>query len=163
MLTLNLIRHAKTNQNSPTGKDFDRELLPKGLAQANLLGTYVNTQQINLGKIFCSSAVRTKQTLSILNQLLINKEHSEYMNDLYLAGSMELLALIEQNAKDHSVITVIGHNEGISELASYLVDDYLVLRTCELISIELPISDWSELARGIGMVKLQYRPDVFLP
>lgn len=163
MLTLNLIRHAKTNQNSPSGKDIDRELLVKGIAQTNLLGTYLNTHHVNLGKILCSSATRTKQTHSILNQLLMNNENAEFLNDLYLAGSMELVSLIEQHGKNSNIITVIGHNEGISELASYLADEYILLRTCELITIQFSISDWSELSRGIGMVTLQYRPEVYLP
>lgn len=163
MLTLNLIRHAKTNQNSPSGKDFDRELYPKGIAQANLLGMHLNSHHINLGKILCSKAIRTKQTQSILNQHTTISTNTVFLDELYLAGSMELLTLIEEHGDKHEVISIIGHNEGISELAGYLADEYIVLRTCELITIQFSITAWNELSRGIGMITLQYRPEVYLP
>lgn len=163
MLTLHLIRHAKTDQKSPTGKDFDRELLPKGIAQANLLGNYLNSHHINLGKILCSTASRTKQTRSILQEHQVIQSETHFIEDLYLASSMEIMTIVEQHNSTEEVITVIGHNEGVSELASYLTDEYILLRTCELITIQFSIDDWNELTRGIGMITLQYRPEVFLP
>ena len=40
-MKLHLLRHAKTNQVSPTGKDFDRELLPRGYEQIQELKLFL--------------------------------------------------------------------------------------------------------------------------
>ena len=162
MLTLNLIRHAKTEQIVNTGSDFDRELLPKGIAQANLLGAYCNQHHINLGKILCSSAKRTTQTATTLCQHVPENYSITFTEALYLASHSDILSLIQQQ-KTVSHLTVIGHNEGISELAGYFSDEYIHLRTAEMISFEFSASNWEEVFRNTGIITLLYRPTVFLP
>lgn len=163
MLTLNLIRHAKTELSSGSGKDFDRQLTDKGIAQANMLGSYLNNHHVGLGNILFSSAVRTTQTCSILSQHVSEKSQTIPNRDLYLCGFMDMLVSIQELAAADSLVTVIGHNEGISELASYLSGEFIQLRTCELISLSLPVDSWEHAIRGIGMITLQYRPEVYLP
>ena len=41
-MKLHLLRHCKTETMTPTGKDFDRKLLPKGVAQSKLLAEFFN-------------------------------------------------------------------------------------------------------------------------
>lgn len=163
MLTLNLIRHAKTNQVSPTGSDFDRELLDKGVSQANVLGNYLRTHHIALGKIICSSAARTRQTHSIICQHLFESCNYAFSKKLYLSSHKQILEVIEDNAKDETTVTIIGHNEGISELAGYLSGEFVHLRTSEMISLTFPFESWDHLVRGTGVIIFQYRPEVFLP
>ena len=62
MLQLNLIRHAKTETQSNSGRDFDRELMPKGREQAEILAAFLQENGIQLGNVFCSTAARTKET-----------------------------------------------------------------------------------------------------
>ena len=59
-MKLHLLRHAKTDQNSSTGKDFDRKLLKKGKDQSEEMGKYFKKQNFNPSKIICSTAFRTK-------------------------------------------------------------------------------------------------------
>ena len=63
---LHLLRHAKTNQNSPTGIDYDRELLPRGYEQIAELKQFFAQHPIQPKHILCSSAMRTRQTLAEL-------------------------------------------------------------------------------------------------
>lgn len=161
MLTLHLIRHAKTRQDSPTGKDKDRELMEKGTAQANLLGHYVQSHHIELGKMLCSTATRTRQTKSIVCQHLAERCKVEYRDDLYMASKEELLAALS-NETDKT-ITLIGHNEGISDLASYFAEEHISMRTAELVSFTFSLKNWAAASRGTGTILLRYRPEVFLP
>ncbi|HLP56836.1 MAG TPA: histidine phosphatase family protein [Fluviicola sp.] len=161
MLTLHIIRHAKTNQQSATGKDKDRELLEKGIAQSNLLGHYLQSHHIELGTILCSSATRTRQTKSIICQHLAEQCCVEYRDNLYMASQSGLLE--ELASEKAPVITIIGHNDGLSDLASYCADEYIGLKTCEFITMTFPFDDWSHIIRGTGTILLRYRPDVFLP
>lgn len=163
MLTLNLIRHAKTQQTSPTGKDYDRELLDKGVSQANMLGNYLQTHHISLGKIICSSAVRTQQTKSIICQQLSERCNVEYTKELYHAFYSEMLDIIRSYGKNEPIVTLIGHNEGISQLASYLSGESIHQRTSEIISLAIPFDSWDYLSQGTAGIIYQYRPEVFLP
>ncbi|MDR0801317.1 histidine phosphatase family protein [Fluviicola sp.] len=163
MLTLNLIRHAKTNQVSPSGNDFDRTLLDKGVSQANILGNYLRTHHIFPGKIICSSATRTQQTCSIICQHLVEQCSYTFSKKLYLSSHKQILEVIESHGKGEATVTIIGHNEGISELASYLSGEFIHLRTSEMISLTFPFESWDHLIRGTGVIIFQYRPEVFLP
>lgn len=163
MLTLNLIRHAKTKQISPTGDDYDRELLDKGISQANVLGNYLQTHHISLGKVICSSAVRTQQTRSIICQHLTERCNVELTKELYDASYNEMIRVIAKRGKNESVVTLVGHNEGISQLASYLSGEIIPLRTSEMVSLAIPFESWDYLSEGIASIIFQYRPEVFLP
>jgi phosphohistidine phosphatase len=161
MLVLHLIRHAKTRQQSSTGKDKDRELLEKGIAQANLLGHYIQSHHIELGKMLCSSAMRTRQTKSVICQHLAEQCRIDYRDEFYLASREEMM--LELELETEKTLTIIGHNEGISDLASYFSDELIHLRTSELISMTFPFDDWKMVSRGTGTIVLRYRPEVFLP
>jgi phosphohistidine phosphatase len=163
MLTLNLIRHAKTQQTSPTGNDYDRELLDKGVSQANVLGNYLQTHHISLGKMICSSAARTQQTKSIICQHLTERCNFELTKELYDAFYNEMLHIIGSLGKDEKIVTLVGHNEGISQLASYLSGESIHLRTSEMISLAIPFDSWDYLSQGTAGIIFQYRPEVFLP
>lgn len=161
MLTLHLIRHAKTRQDSSTGKDKDRELMEKGTAQANLLGHYLQSHHIELGKMLCSTAARTRQTKSIVCQHLSEQCRAEYRDNLYLASKEELLS--ELSRETERTLTLIGHNDGISNLASYFAEEYIGMRTAEFVTFTFPFQEWAATAQGTGTILLRYRPEVFLP
>ncbi|TSJ41636.1 SixA phosphatase family protein [Fluviicola chungangensis] len=163
MLTLNLIRHAKTQQISPTGRDFERELLDKGISQANILGNYLQSHHISLGKIICSSAVRTQQTQSIICQHLTERCNFVLTKELYDASYNEMIRVIIAHGKNEQVITVVGHNDGISRLACYLSGELISLRTSEMVSFAIPFESWDYLSEGTAGIIFQYRPEVFLP
>lgn len=161
MLTLHLIRHAKTHQVASSGKDKDRSLMDKGIAQANLLGHYIQAHHIGIGEIICSSATRTKQTASIIGNHLSEKHPIKHQDELYLADKEQLMHQLSNETKN--TITIIGHNEGISELASYLTDEYIGMRTSEFITLTFSVDNWKLLSSGNGSISLRYRPEVFLP
>lgn len=161
MLTLHLIRHAKTHQHSVSGKDKDRGLMEKGIAQANLLGNYLQTHHIELGRMLCSSATRTRQTKAIVCQHLAEQCRVTYNDNLYLASKEELLQ--ELMNETEQTLTIFGHNEGISELVSYCTEEYIHMRTAEFISLTFPFNHWSHIVQGTGTILLRYRPEVFLP
>lgn len=157
-MLLHIIRHGKTNQESPTGSDYDRMLLPKGNAQSDLLGDYVKPS----GKCiaYCSSAKRTVQTFEIANKYW-GLKHVNFQEDLYLCSRDHLLKLINNQAH-HEELMIVGHNFGISDLVSYLTEDALELRTGEYIALEFDLENWSEVSRGTAIVRDRYRPRVDL-
>jgi phosphohistidine phosphatase len=155
-MILHLVRHGKTNQISASGQDYDRELLPRGIAQSRFLGDYLKLKESC--QVYCSSSVRTKQTLHYMNESLL-LPRVNYQDDLYLCSRDHLLGLLFQQDHNKDII-IIGHNYGISDLASYLLDEAVELRTGEYIAIEFECENWSEISRGLGTTFDRYRPRV---
>jgi phosphohistidine phosphatase len=158
MLQLNLIRHAKTEPQSKSGRDFDRELLPKGRKQAELLAAFLQENGIQLGNVFCSTAARTKETAAFITDTTTC--HVDYFDELYLASFSELKQFIAQ--QNGQTITIIGHNEGISELASMLSGELCVLQTAGFIQLQIELEDWGLLSQETAIITTRFRPEVLL-
>lgn len=161
MLTLQLIRHAKTEQHAASGKDIDRKLTDKGIAQANLLGQYIQYYHLERGKILCSTSMRTRQTHSIICQMTSEPCQIEHRAELYHATKEELLEVLKKEKA--STVTLIGHNEGISDLASYCADEDIHMQTAEIITLSFPYDTWEHVSGGTGIIALRYRPEAYLP
>jgi len=154
-MQLHLLRHAKTNQSSPTGKDFDRELLPRALEQITELKQYFAARPIAPKYILCSTAKRTRQTLAEL-QALWPDAQMLFKDELYLASKQEILSVIcALNTPEE--ILVVGHNEGLSELAIYLSDQAIWLKTCGLVSLEFPFESSEFLSKETGVIVGRFR------
>lgn len=158
-MKLHLLRHAKTNQKSPSGKDFDRDLLPKGIKQAAMMAAYLEKElHFSNIDIYCSSSKRTSQTLDLLSRKLKIKA-KDYSRDLYLANHMELFSyLIQQKSKKD--VMLIGHNNGISDLATYFTDQLVSLQTCGFVTLEFDTDNWQEISGGTARIIASYRPEV---
>lgn len=158
MLELHLLRHAKTNQAFITGRDYDRELLPKGHKQTKQLGEYFKSNGGFKGTVLVSSAMRTVQTFENIKESL--KAESITSSDLwYLSDYKTILSSIwEQN--NSQPILFIGHNFGISDLMNYLTDDPDELRTCGYVKIQFPFDLWSEISKSTGIIVDRFRPEI---
>jgi phosphohistidine phosphatase len=154
-MKLHLLRHAKTNQISPTGKDFDRELLPRAYQQCVELKRYLQDHPIAPKHILCSSAVRTRQTLDQIKALFADVPVT-FLNELYLASAGELLKIINELQSPEDVL-LIGHNEGISELASELSATFILLKTCGLVSLEFPFESSAMVSKETGVLVGSFR------
>lgn len=159
-MKLHLIRHAKTELKKNGSTDFERKLLPKGIVQSNVMALYLNNSEIHIDFTFCSDAVRTKETMQIIMHT-VNLGKISYHHELYLCDRETYLSKIWELSHGKDLL-IFGHNEGISEFASYLIDDYTELRTCEYICIQFPMNKWSEVSRGTGTVTDRFRPSVCL-
>ena len=149
-MKLHLLRHAKTNQVSPTGKDFDRELLPRGYEQITELKLFLKEYPIAPKTILCSSAIRTRQTLAEIKELWPGAD-IQYLDDLYLAEKEEILKLICAQNSPHEIL-VVGHNEGLSELAMNLAHPRHLLKTCGFMSLEFPFESSAYISQDTGSV-----------
>ena len=154
-MILHLLRHSKTNQISSSGKDFDRKLLDRGKEQARMMAEHFKEMPIITASVYCSSAIRTRETLAIIQEE-INFSDITYLDHLYLASQASLLQFLwEKDAED---ILIIGHNEGLSDLASYCMGAEIHLKTCSYIKINISASNWQESIAAKGQILDFYRP-----
>lgn len=161
MKQLYTLRHAKTNQISPTGRDFDRELLPKGINQTQGLKHFFEENPFkNKTEIWVSSAKRTRQTFEGIKKALESFstiESAQFFDDLYLVSDSGLLKKIWNHSSEHDLL-IIGHNFGISDLASYFTEKDIELRTGEFIHLSFDCHHWKETSRGLATVSNRFRP-----
>jgi phosphohistidine phosphatase len=155
-LKVHLLRHAKTNQISSSGLDFDRELLPKGIKQAEKMADFL--KDLSNLDIHCSASKRTMQTFEIISKKM-KFETIHFTNELYLCSHLTLLKYVNE-IKSKNDILVIGHNNGISDFAGYLRDSFVDLKTCEYLCLEVNIDSWAELSMGQAKKTTNFRPEI---
>jgi phosphohistidine phosphatase len=157
MIKLMLLRHAKTENQSNTGLDFDRKLALKGQRQAKSMATHLSKLDLTDTVVFCSDAKRTVQTFEYLRE---QNDLTSYIihHDLYLASRETLFNQLCTQNGDFPIL-LIGHNDGLSDLASYLTGDYIHLNTCKLLILDVHAEDWSELTQGGCTISGMYRPE----
>jgi phosphohistidine phosphatase len=73
--------------------------------------------------VLCSSAVRTRQTLTAMLPVLGGQPRVSYEDGLYLAAPRTLLARLHKVAADRATVLLVGHNPGLHELAAELAGD----------------------------------------
>ncbi len=117
MLTLSLLRHAKSNWDDAGLKDFDRPLAKRGETAAPRMGAYMATHGIVPELILCSSAVRARQTLALVLPSFADAPTVVYEDGLYLASASALLARIRKIDAKVKHALVVGHDPGMHGLA----------------------------------------------
>ncbi|HNQ11803.1 MAG TPA: histidine phosphatase family protein [Bacteroidia bacterium] len=154
MLRLDIIRHAKAKKLSISGQDIDRKLSKRGILQAMLLANFILKDNIwNHPFILCSHSTRTRQTAEYIcgdDKKLLSSV--TYREDLYLASSSFMLQYLMKFESDVHHIVIIGHNNGISELLSYLSGEARMMSTGSFYSLQLNIDHWNELHSGCAEV-----------
>lgn len=120
MKTLILLRHAKSELPALSQSDFDRRLSDKGKIDIVKVSAAFNLLELQPDIILCSSAVRTRETLSAFVKVTELKSPVKFLEQLYHASASEILSVVNDFAIDHHTILVVGHNFGISTLADKL-------------------------------------------
>jgi len=171
MLTLSLLRHAKSSWDNPCLEDFDRPLAKRGEEAAPRMGAYMKKHAIVPELILCSSAVRTRQTLDLVLPCLSGTPTVAHEDGLYLAAAKTLLARVRRIGPEISHAMLVGHDPGMHELAMDLAGsgDAEALAalarkfpTAGLAVIAFKASAWSKIGSGKGHLELFVTPKTLL-
>lgn len=157
--TLTLIRHAKSSWDQPLS-DFDRPLKRRGINDAKALGEWLAANRIAFDCFVSSPAQRALETAElIIAEMKPNAPELITDQEIYLASSSKLLKIISQFDEHCGNVALVGHNPGISDLASRLLPTPLDdgLRTCACLRIGFEIDSWQEILSTKG--KLQFFRD----
>ena len=157
-MKLHLLRHAKTDKYSNSGRDFDRKLMEKGKLQANGMAEFLTTKNWQDTVLFCSSAKRTKETFAYIQKKNKFKKVS-FDQSLYLAELKDLLEFIWKVDSKNDLF-IVGHNNGLSDLATYFFGEDTHLKTCTYLCISFEAEFSSEWSRDLGIIQEVYRPEV---
>jgi len=121
MRRLMLLRHAKTENAAPSGRDQDRRLDKRGRDDAAEIGGWIGRHPPFPDSVLVSPAVRAHQTWDIVWEAIkdLGREPQvELLPELYGADPSQLLQTIRTApATDPKRLMVVGHNPGMHELA----------------------------------------------
>ena len=158
-MRLFLLRHAHTEKARGKTTDFERRIDEKGMGQLDLMKSYLRENYSDIPfQVFCSPARRTKTTFEQI-RFSINIVSESYDHELYLPSGDNLLHYLWNADQKEDNVLVIAHNNGISEVASYLLEERTMLPTCGLVVIQFDgVEKLSEISKGIGV-----EADCFLP
>lgn len=156
-IRLLLIRHAKAEPHSSSGRDFDRALSATGRRQAEGLNTWLTQRMQNENPVdwtACySPALRTRQTTeaALWGLDTIDQQPDDR---IWNADTLDLTEVIRECAADATRIVLVGHNPGLEQLAYQLTTQLRPVATGSV--TEIACSDNFKQARLIS----QFRPEI---
>jgi phosphohistidine phosphatase len=159
MLTLVLLRHAKSSWKSPTLADKDRPLSTRGESDAPLVGKAMAQRSIDPDLVLCSSARRTRDTLALVLPELKMEPKIFYDDALYHATASEMLEVLQGIEARIKTAMIVGHNPEIQALALDLIGHGPLhlrqrlaekLPTCALVVINFQGPAWSDIRVNSG-------------
>jgi len=139
-----LMRHAKSDWGDPALGDHDRPLNARGLRTAPRMGQHIESMQIPIDHILCSTACRAQQTLRLMQNVWQQLwPEVTYTTNLYLASPSGIVGELSRLSDQFSGAMMIGHNPGISELACWLAQENIEMPTAALVVLSGAGSTWA--------------------
>ncbi len=164
MKRLGLLRHAKSDWDDMSLRDFDRGLNKRGRKGAKLMGEHIQDSGAKFDLVVASSAERVKRTLEASELDLPVQFHET----AYLGDPSTLIGLLKQVKGDPDAVLLAAHNPGLQELALALVPpdgenalfDEVMQKypTAAYAVFELDIENWADLEPGCGQLVHFARP-----
>jgi len=168
MLTLSLLRHAKSNWDDMELDDFERPLAKRGVTAAPEMGRAMRELKLKPDLVLCSTSVRTRATLAlVLLELGPPPPQVEYDDHLYLATPAAMLARLRKVPDTMHHVMIVGHNPGTHALALELTgaarrEDMAELAskfpTAAFANITFDASRWRDLKSGSGRLVVFLTP-----
>lgn len=152
MLSLSLVRHAKSSWNHPELSDFERPLNERGRRDAPAMAQRLKQLQQMPDLLLSSPALRAITTARVFaRELGIPPESVQLSSRIYEAELDTLVDLVRGFDSGVQHALMFGHNPGFSDLARWLASGPLQdLPTCAIVTLELPIRTWADLCPGRG-------------
>lgn len=168
MKILGLLRHAKSDWDDTSQRDFDRGLNARGRKGAELIGAHIRDHGVRWDKLIASPAVRVKRTLDAA----LPDAAPVYDERLYLASFDTIVETIEAHAgsgeDEAKAILIVGHNPGLQDVLLELVapgkenalfrEAVVKFPTASYAVLECDIEHWADLKRYCAALVHLARP-----
>jgi len=164
MKILGLLRHAKSDWDDMSLRDFDRGLNHRGVRGAELMGRHIAAHGVRWDRILASPANRVKSTLAASGL----QAPTSWEAAAYLADSDTLMDLLRALDGDPDRVLLAGHNPGLQALILELVTPEQSQRlydevaakypTASFAVLELDIDQWADCVPGCGRIAHFARP-----
>lgn len=172
MRRLIILRHAKAERASPTGRDFERPLAPRGREDVAKMGAYMARHGLLPDRALVSPAQRTRETWTLITAALSATPTVKYDERLYEAKAETILRVIQEMPPPTHTLCVVAHNPGLQQFALLLIGagdtearERLAqkLPTCGLLVVDFSIDAWDKVAAGQGRLDRFVSPRMLQP
>ena len=134
-----VFRHAKTERDSVSGRDFDRELASRGLRDAQAAGSWLKEQDCVPDRVVCSTAARARQTAELTCRACgFDQRNIEFEKAIYEAFTGTLFDVVSRHM-DCDRMMLVGHNPGFEMLVASLSGRHVTMPTAAIARLE-----WTE-------------------
>jgi phosphohistidine phosphatase len=116
MLTLSLLRHAKSSWKDPALADHERPLNTRGQAEAPVMGKAMTKHGLDPDLVLCSTARRTRDTLALVLPELKTEPKVIYEDGLYHGTSAEMLGILHEVGAGVGQVLLVGHNPDLAQI-----------------------------------------------
>lgn len=118
MKQLLLMRHGDAERGSAEMNDHARPLSEEGKHECAEAGAWLQSSGNLPDAVFCSTAERTRQSLTALGLPAELTEKAEFRDQLYLASPGEILQCVQSLPDTHARVLILGHNPGIRDFCA---------------------------------------------
>ncbi|HNW57258.1 MAG TPA: histidine phosphatase family protein [Bacteroidales bacterium] len=161
MKKLILIRHGRAEEQITGISDFERSLSTKGKNISRLMARRLMEEEDTPGIIITSPAFRALETAIIFSREFGMKPDKIFLDStIYSKMNLKLLPGILSTAKDAEMVTLVGHNPSITEIADSLcTEECGFIPKSGVIGISFNITSWSEVKPNSGEIMFFLKPE----
>lgn len=161
MLTLLLMRHAKSSWDDPDVSDHDRPLNARGARSAPRMGRLLRERDLVPDLIVSSTARRALETAYAVVTAVGYDGRIEVTRRLYLAEPETYLDVLGEVESRFRRVLMIGHNPGLAQLVALCTGTDVVMPTAAIAHIDAEIGAFADFRAGGGTLRAVYRPKEF--
>jgi len=152
-----IIRHAKSNWDSAV-TDFERPLNNRGLSDAPKIGLFLKEVALFPDFIISSGANRAITTAKLIAQSMDYNNEIVVDNKIYNASIDDIKSVINKIDEKYNTVFLFGHNPGLSNLINELSGEWVNLKTCCVVELEIIVDKWSHISNETAIFREYHSP-----
>ena len=159
MKTLIVMRHARTEPDSPDG-DFARKLTAKGAADAAAAAEQIASLNLWPDRIVTSGAARAFATAGIVAARLQPGKSPTVDSRIYDAEVPALVHVVQELSGDCRTVVMVAHNPGVEDFVDQLAAGHanVAFTPAAFAVLDFESEAWDELGPSSGVVRNTWRP-----
>lgn len=161
-----LLRHGEAERGSADGSDHARAINETGRREAASAGAWIMSHGQTPDAVFCSTALRARQTLEALALPASLVAGATFSDQLYLAGTGEMLHCLQQVDDTLNRVLLVGHNPGIRDFCVMFAQQGdetaldavgLGFKTAAVAALAFDVPRWADVPGSRGGALERYR------
>ena len=145
MKTLLLMRHAKSSWKDDNLEDHERPLKKRGRKDSKRIAKTLKANDLVPELILSSSAVRAKETVSIMGDTLDYQGKINFSDEFYMGEPQDFINVLQTLSDDYKTVMIVAHNPGLEALMQIYHGEVETLPTAGLGYLILALDTWKDM------------------
>jgi phosphohistidine phosphatase len=165
MLTLYLIRHAKSSWADPGLDDMYRPLNKRGKSDTLLMAKILLKRNEVPDLVVTSPAKRAFSTTKrIAKAIGLDSEKVVVDDRLYMANETDFFNVIWGVSEGSNSLMIVSHNPGLTDFANVLTGSGILnVPTCGIVRIDFDLKSWQDITGKNGKFMYFEFPKMYKP